>query len=100
MLKDDPAYAQKAQRVSALAKDIVEILREEPIEKLELKEHQRLAFHCPAHYSTPKSSMVRLKACLASWGFANAGKRCAPLLWLSGHLLGYPTSACHATARQ
>ncbi|MCB8888014.1 glycolate oxidase subunit GlcF [Vreelandella malpeensis] len=47
MLKDDPAYAEKAKRVSALAKDIVEILREEPLETLGVNAHKRLAFHCP-----------------------------------------------------
>ncbi|WNL38356.1 glycolate oxidase subunit GlcF [Halomonas sp. PAMB 3232] len=47
MLKDDPAYADKAKRVSALARDIVEILREEPLEKLSVQAQKRLAFHCP-----------------------------------------------------
>lgn len=47
MLKDDPAYAGKAQRVSALAKDLVEVLRNEPLEQLGVRSELRLAFHCP-----------------------------------------------------
>ena len=33
LLKDDPAYAAKARRVSELAKDIVEVVRAEPLER-------------------------------------------------------------------
>lgn len=47
MLADDPVYADKAKRVSALAKDLVEILREEDIDALNVKASRRLAFHCP-----------------------------------------------------
>jgi glycolate oxidase iron-sulfur subunit len=48
LLKDDPAYADKAARVAALAKDIGEVLRDEPLpaQRLRLK-HQRIAFHSP-----------------------------------------------------
>jgi glycolate oxidase iron-sulfur subunit len=34
LLRDDPAYADKAARVSELTKDLVEVLRAEPLEKL------------------------------------------------------------------
>jgi len=47
MLKDDPDYADKAERISALAKDLVEVLREEPLDGLGVEASQRLAFHCP-----------------------------------------------------
>jgi len=70
MLKDDPAYAQKAQKVSALAKDIVEILREEPIEKLELKEHQRLAFHCPCTLQHAQKLNGAVEGVLSKLGFS------------------------------
>ena len=70
MLKDDPAYAQKAQKVSALAKDIVEILREEPIEKLELKEHQRLAFHCPCTLQHAQKLNGAVDSVLSKLGFS------------------------------
>ena len=47
LLRDDPAYAAKAKRVSELAKDLVEILREEPLEELGMQVGRKLAFHCP-----------------------------------------------------
>jgi len=47
LLKHDPAYAAKAERVSALSRDLVEILREAPLETLNLHPAQRLAVHCP-----------------------------------------------------
>lgn len=47
LLGADPAYAEKAKAVSALAKDLVEVLREEPLESLGIHANQRVAFHCP-----------------------------------------------------
>jgi len=47
LLASDPAYATKAARVSALAKDLVEVLQSEPLEQLQVRAEQRLAFHCP-----------------------------------------------------
>ena len=47
MLYDDSRYAAKAARVSALARDVVEVLQNEPVERLGLCAEQRLAFHCP-----------------------------------------------------
>ncbi len=70
MLKDAPAYAEKAQKVSALAKDIVEILRDEPVEKLQLKEHQRLAFHCPCTLQHAQKLNGAVEGVLSKLGFA------------------------------
>ncbi|MGA4471422.1 glycolate oxidase subunit GlcF [Ectopseudomonas chengduensis] len=47
LLASDPAYATKAARVSALAKDLVEVLQSEALEQLQVRAEQRLAFHCP-----------------------------------------------------
>ncbi|EZH77560.1 glycolate oxidase iron-sulfur subunit [Ectopseudomonas composti] len=47
LLAGDPAYASKAARVSALAKDLVEVLQSEQLEQLQVRAEQRLAFHCP-----------------------------------------------------
>jgi len=47
LLEDDPAYAEKAARVSTLARDLVEVLRDEPLERLGIHGDRRLAFHCP-----------------------------------------------------
>jgi glycolate oxidase iron-sulfur subunit len=47
MLSQDPVYADKAARVSALARDLVEVLDKEALESLGVKADKRLAFHCP-----------------------------------------------------
>ncbi len=47
LLRQDPAYAAKAQKVSKLARDLVEVLRDEPLETLGINGDLRLAFHCP-----------------------------------------------------
>ncbi|MCQ3000155.1 glycolate oxidase subunit GlcF [Pseudomonas syringae] len=47
LLSGDPAYAAKAQRISALAKDLVEVMRDAPLENLGIRSDLRLAFHCP-----------------------------------------------------
>ncbi|MBX8540743.1 glycolate oxidase subunit GlcF [Pseudomonas cichorii] len=47
LLRHDPEYASKAERVSALSKDLVEVLRNEPLQTLGIKSDLRLAFHCP-----------------------------------------------------
>lgn len=47
LLMHDPDYAARAQRVSSLAKDLVEVLREAPVENLGIRTDLRLAFHCP-----------------------------------------------------
>ena len=47
LLAGDSAYASKAARVSALARDLVEVLLGEALEKLQVRAEQRLAFHCP-----------------------------------------------------
>lgn len=47
MLKNDALYADKARQVSELAVDLVELLREEPLEKLAIRGDKKLAFHCP-----------------------------------------------------
>ena len=47
LLCDDPAYAAKAKRISELAKDLVEVLRDEALEELDIRADARVAFHCP-----------------------------------------------------
>ena len=47
LLKDDPAYATKANKISELSKDLVEILANEDLAPLSLNSNQKLAFHCP-----------------------------------------------------
>ncbi|BBU32178.1 glycolate oxidase iron-sulfur subunit (plasmid) [Burkholderia sp. THE68] len=47
LLRDDPHYAAKAARVSALTRDLVEVLGAEPLDALHAGERRRIAFHCP-----------------------------------------------------
>ncbi|WP_323113825.1 glycolate oxidase subunit GlcF [Pseudomonas guariconensis] len=47
LLANDPRYAAKAARISALARDLVEVVLAEPLDQLGLCAEQRLAFHCP-----------------------------------------------------
>ncbi|MEA3121477.1 MAG: glycolate oxidase iron-sulfur subunit [Paraburkholderia sp.] len=56
LLRDDPAYAEKARRVSELARDLVEVLAAEPLDALRLfdasdkkrtRDAGRIAVHCP-----------------------------------------------------
>ncbi|MCC5900510.1 MAG: glycolate oxidase subunit GlcF [Halomonas sp.] len=70
MLKGDSAYAAKAQKVSALAKDLVEVLRDESLEKLQLKEQQRLAFHCPCTLQHAQKLNGAVEEVLSKLGFA------------------------------
>ncbi|MDI9244440.1 glycolate oxidase subunit GlcF [Marinobacter sp. CHS3-4] len=48
LLKDDPAYAEKAQKVSDLCTDLGAFLLKEDLEKLKVSSSQgKVAFHCP-----------------------------------------------------
>ena len=69
LLGSDPAYAEKAKKVSALAKDLVEVLREEPLEKLSIHSDQRLAFHCPCTLQHAQKLGGAVEAVLTKLGF-------------------------------
>ncbi|MBL8258560.1 MAG: glycolate oxidase subunit GlcF, partial [Candidatus Competibacteraceae bacterium] len=47
LLADDPRYAAKARRVSEQTRDLVEIVRAEPLDALKPRAGRRIAFHCP-----------------------------------------------------
>lgn len=47
MLRDDPAYAEKARVVSEKALDLVEVLAREDLESIRIEDKGRTAFHCP-----------------------------------------------------
>ncbi|PAU86077.1 glycolate oxidase iron-sulfur subunit [Pseudomonas sp. WN033] len=47
LLRNDPAYADKARLVSERAMDLVELLGSEDLSQLKPTTSQRLAFHCP-----------------------------------------------------
>lgn len=49
LLRDDPAYAEKAQRISALTRDLSEVMRQEDLAKLRsgIRPGVRIAFQSP-----------------------------------------------------
>ena len=69
ILKDDPAYAEKAKRISELAKDLVEVLRDEPLENLEVNAGRRLAFHCPCTLQHAQQLNGAVESVLVKLGF-------------------------------
>ncbi|MNF76035.1 Lactate utilization protein A [compost metagenome] len=69
LLASDPAYADKAKKVSALALDLVEVLRNEPLEKLGIHAAQRLAFHCPCTLQHGQKLGGAVEALLVQLGF-------------------------------
>ena len=69
LLASDPAYADKAKKVSALARDLVEVLRDEPLEQLGIHASQRLAFHCPCTLQHGQKLGGAVEALLTRFGF-------------------------------
>ncbi|MFG0582894.1 glycolate oxidase subunit GlcF [Pseudomonas sp. zjy_9] len=69
LLAGDPAYADKAARVSALAKDLVEVLQGEALEQLQVRAEQRLAFHCPCTLQHAQKLGGAVEAVLGRLGF-------------------------------
>lgn len=47
LLADDPVYAAKAQRISEMTVDLVQILTREPLEQVCAASERRIAVHCP-----------------------------------------------------
>ncbi|WP_010626950.1 glycolate oxidase subunit GlcF [Halomonas sp. KM-1] len=70
ILKDDPAYAAKAKRVSELAKDLVEVLRDEELTSLQVNEGRRLAFHCPCTLQHAQKLGGAVESVLVKLGFS------------------------------
>ncbi len=70
ILADDPAYAEKAARVSELARDLSEILRDEDLDDLTVKEGRRLAFHCPCTLQHAQQLSGAVEGVLTRLGFA------------------------------
>ena len=47
LLADNPDYAEKARRISALCKDLAQVLSIEDLSALKLYAKEAVAFHCP-----------------------------------------------------
>jgi glycolate oxidase iron-sulfur subunit len=69
LLAQDPAYAEKARRVSTLAKDLVEVLSVEPLEQLGVHADKRVAFHCPCTLQHAQKLGGAVESVLARLGF-------------------------------
>ena len=70
LLHDDPHYAAKAQRISELTRDLVEVLANEDIESLKINSQQRLAFHCPCTLQHAQKLGGAVERVLQRCGFA------------------------------
>ena len=70
ILRNDPVYAEKAERVSKLCKDVVEILRDEDLRPLGVKAHAvPLAFHPPCTLQHAQNLSGSVESLLRSLGF-------------------------------
>ncbi len=69
LLKDDNIYAEKAKRVSALAKDISEIMAKEDLSKLAISATVKVAFHSPCTLQHGQKLDGQVESILSSLGF-------------------------------
>lgn len=69
ILKDDPSYAAKAKRISELAKDLVEVLRDEKLDALTVENSRKLAFHCPCTLQHAQKLSGAVEGVLTRLGF-------------------------------
>jgi glycolate oxidase iron-sulfur subunit len=47
LLKNDPEYVVRAEKITSLLKDIAEVLNKEDLESLQLDSSSRISWHCP-----------------------------------------------------
>jgi len=69
LLRFDPAYAEKARRVSALARDLVEVIGAEPLDAFAPAAGHRVAFHCPCTLQHAQRLGGAVESVLARLGF-------------------------------
>ncbi|ALL70773.1 Glycolate oxidase, iron-sulfur subunit GlcF (plasmid) [Paraburkholderia caribensis MBA4] len=72
LLRNDPLYAAKAARVSAMARDLVEVLGAEPLDALLPADDavaMRVAFHCPCTLQHAQKLGGAVESVLARLGF-------------------------------
>ncbi len=68
-LRDDPAYGSKAARVSALARDVSEVLAVEDLSKFMQPATARIAFHAPCTLQHGQRLTGKVEAILQRLGF-------------------------------
>lgn len=69
LLHGDAQYASKARRVSELARDLVEVVAAEPLDKLACHSGQLLAVHCPCSLQHAQKLGGSVEALLKRLGF-------------------------------
>ncbi len=69
LLKDDPLYAEKAIQISALTKDLVEVLSQQPLEKLTISSTDKIAFQCPCSLQHAQGLTGAVESVLLRLGF-------------------------------
>ncbi|MAC45832.1 MAG: glycolate oxidase iron-sulfur subunit [Oceanospirillum sp.] len=69
LLKKDPNYADRAQKISALAADLVEIVAAEDLSRLNLQPDASLAFQCPCSLQHGQKLGGKVEALLGQLGF-------------------------------
>ena len=70
LLADDKNYAEKARKVSELAKDISEILSNEDLSNLNINASQKIAFHSPCTLQHGQQLAGVVETILTNAGFA------------------------------
>ncbi|MDH5785220.1 MAG: glycolate oxidase subunit GlcF [Chromatiales bacterium] len=76
LLKDDPEYAEKAQRVAELAKDLSEVIAAEDLSTLKTTaDKKKLAFHCPCTLQHAQQLSGVVEDILMRFGFDLAQTR-------------------------
>ncbi|WLG48788.1 glycolate oxidase subunit GlcF [Pseudomonas sp. FP1742] len=69
LLERDPVYADKARRVSEMALDLVQVLADEPLERVCAATDRRIAFHCPCTLQHAQKLGGAVEAVLTRLGF-------------------------------
>lgn len=70
LLRHDPVYAEKARRVSELARDLCEVLEGEALEQLPIAQpDRRIAYHSPCSLQHGQQLAGRVEALLVRFGF-------------------------------
>ena len=68
-LKDDPRYAEKAARISALTRDLCEVIGGEDLSAFRTVRSQRVAFHAPCTLQHGQQLRGRVESILTDLGF-------------------------------
>lgn len=69
LMKDDPDYAEKAKKISEMAKDPVEVLENENLSAFVLNQHREIVFHPPCTLQHGQKLAGRSEALLSSLGY-------------------------------